>query len=190
MKDLVRVLEQYNIPFVTLFDKLYKKGDAIERLHDHMMVEERYYNNMEKQWRKQMRCEHVQFVKEFPDKVFVRKAQKRYRKMLQDRLYRKYKNITDPKERKKIEREIKNLENDTYITKIDIERAKQFPMDQIIEINRGGFAQCVAHDDTQPSMFCKNNFAHCFVCAYTGDTIDVYMQVHGCSFGEAVRSLI
>lgn len=75
------------------------------------------------------------------------------------------------------------------ITESKIARAKEYPLDKIIEINRAGFARCIWHNDKNPSMFCKNNFAHCFSCGKSGDTIEVIMKLQGISFKEAVLKL-
>ena len=75
------------------------------------------------------------------------------------------------------------------ITEAKVIRAKEYPLDKIIDINRAGFAKCVWHSDKNPSMFCKKNFAHCFSCNKSGDTIAVIMQLEGLTFKEAVLKL-
>ncbi len=74
------------------------------------------------------------------------------------------------------------------ITPDMIERAKEYPIDNLID-TRAGFALCLFHEDRHPSMFVKNNFAHCFSCGKTADTIDVYRKLHGATFPEAIRAL-
>ncbi len=74
------------------------------------------------------------------------------------------------------------------ITPEMIERAKEYPIDSLIDTRRG-FSLCLFHNDTRPSMYTKNNFAHCFSCGKTADTIDVYREIHGTTFPEAVRAL-
>lgn len=68
-------------------------------------------------------------------------------------------------------------------------RAKEYPLERLVEVNNQGFACCIWHDDKNPSMYCKKNYAHCFSCGKTGDTIDVYMELYNCSFQEAVKAL-
>ena len=80
-----------------------------------------------------------------------------------------------------------NPEN--VITADMIQKAKEFPLNQIIEINRQGFAKCIWHEDKNPSMFCKKNFAHCFTCDNSGDTIAVLMKRKNMGFREAVLKL-
>jgi len=69
-----------------------------------------------------------------------------------------------------------------------IARAKEYPMENLVEVSRG-MALCLWHDDHNPSMLVKNNFAHCFSCHRTADVIDVYRILHGATFPEAVKAL-
>jgi hypothetical protein len=78
--------------------------------------------------------------------------------------------------------------NRDYITPDMIERAKEYPIDTLID-TRTGFALCLYHSDRKPSMYVKNNFAHCFSCGKTADTIDVYRKLYGATFPDAVRAL-
>lgn len=71
-----------------------------------------------------------------------------------------------------------------------IERAKSYPINQIIKVDRWGKALCPFHDDKNPSMHVyKDNHAYCFVCETRADSIAVYRQVHSCSFVDAVKFL-
>ena len=72
-----------------------------------------------------------------------------------------------------------------------IARAREYPIRDLVETNSRGYALCVnpEHDDHSPSMWTKNNFAHCFSCNWTGDSIDVAMKVYGVTFREAVEKL-
>lgn len=73
------------------------------------------------------------------------------------------------------------------INSIDIQRARDYPLSQLLEINKYGYAKCINHEpDEHPSMYCKNNYAYCFTCGYSGDVIDVAMKVNGIGFVEAV----
>lgn len=75
------------------------------------------------------------------------------------------------------------------ITEDMIAAAKRYPIEQLIEVNRQGFAKCIWHTDSHPSMFCKKGFVHCFVCNKSGDAIEVAMVKEGLSFREAVERL-
>lgn len=76
------------------------------------------------------------------------------------------------------------------ITDEDIERAKQYPIDNLLEFKRNK-GLCLWHDDRNPSMhfYRKDNQVYCFSCSQGGDVIDVYMQLHGENFVEAVKEL-
>lgn len=78
--------------------------------------------------------------------------------------------------------------NENIITPDMVERAKDYPIENLIDTRRG-FALCCFHQDKNPSMYIKNNFAHCFSCGKTADTIDVYRQLYGATFPEAVKAL-
>jgi hypothetical protein len=73
---------------------------------------------------------------------------------------------------------------------LDIEKAKQVPVNNFIQF-RGGFARCLWHNDKNPSMhyYKKLNRVKCFSCGKGGDVIDVVQKLHSCSFEEAVRRL-
>ena len=75
------------------------------------------------------------------------------------------------------------------ITEAKVIRAKEYPLDKLIEVNRAGFARCIWHSDNKPSMFCRKNFVHCFSCGESGDTIAVMMKIQGLTFKEAVIKL-
>lgn len=71
----------------------------------------------------------------------------------------------------------------------DIRRAKDHPIENLIEVKRG-MARCPFHDDKRPSMSVKNNLAHCFSCQRTWDSIAVSMKLEGLDFVTAVRRLL
>lgn len=75
------------------------------------------------------------------------------------------------------------------LTQDMIEMAKEYPINQIIEVNKKNFALCPFHQDTHPSLYCKNNFYHCFSCGASGSTIDLYMKLHNVDFKQAVKFL-
>jgi len=84
---------------------------------------------------------------------------------------------------------LKNKQEHGGITKEQIEKAKQYPIEDLIKVNNKGFALCINHSDRIPSMFCKNGFAYCFVCNFNADAIDIYRKVYNKSFVEAVKFL-
>lgn len=76
------------------------------------------------------------------------------------------------------------------ITDDMIERARRYPIENLIDIKRG-MTNCISgtHRDKSPSMDARNNFCYCHACGYHADAIDVYMKLHGATFHEAVRAL-
>jgi hypothetical protein len=74
------------------------------------------------------------------------------------------------------------------ITEVMIERAKQFPFQNLIEIKRN-FTTCPFHSDRKPSFYIKNNWGYCFGCGWHGDTIKFLMEKEGLTFREAIKYL-
>lgn len=74
---------------------------------------------------------------------------------------------------------------------LDVERARQVPIDSLIEFNRANFAKCLWHSERTPSMkyYPKDNRVYCFGCNKRGDVIDVMMSITNSSFKEAVQKL-
>jgi len=75
------------------------------------------------------------------------------------------------------------------VTPQQIEMAKACPWDQLIEVDRAGFAKCPFHDDSSPSLYTRRGFAHCFSCSWSGDTIKFVMETQGLDFRQAVKHL-
>lgn len=75
------------------------------------------------------------------------------------------------------------------ITPDMVERAREYPIDRLVEVDTRGFARCVNHDEKSASMFTRKNFAHCFGCNYHADVIDLYRKITGAGFQEAVKFL-
>ena len=75
------------------------------------------------------------------------------------------------------------------ITPAMIERAREYPLTEILHVDGRSLIKCLEHDEKTPSMSVKNNFAYCFGCGYNADSISVYRKVNGVSFKEAVISL-
>lgn len=161
--------------YVKLFDGNPSLAKYMREVDDWWLGEVR---NGEKAWRKsrqQTRADISAFIAE--NKEFAKTARE---------LYLDEKEITATGKdlaRIKAEREGRGITDEM------IERANEFPIEEVVEVDKSHYALCVAHDDTNPSMWCKNNFAHCFSCGYTSSVIGVYMKVNNCSFMEAVRKL-
>ncbi len=73
-----------------------------------------------------------------------------------------------------------------------IDKAKAHPIDNLIEFNGHGFAKCLWHEDSTPSMHYHKdmNRVKCFGCSFYGDAIDVYQKLKGCSVKEAIDALM
>lgn len=81
------------------------------------------------------------------------------------------------------------------ITESDIIRAKEYPMESLIEFNSAGKAHCIFPDHTDdhtPSLtlYRKTNTVYCFGCHKSADTIAIHQALHGSDFINAVRALI
>jgi len=81
-------------------------------------------------------------------------------------------------------------------TKLDIEKAKSVPIEDIIDIplKRQGkilVGHCPFHEDKHPSfvVYPDSNRYHCFGCGQSGSVIDYVMQRYNLTFKEAVRWL-
>lgn len=83
-------------------------------------------------------------------------------------------------------------ENRNKITDQDIQRAKQIPISNFLQINRSGFAFCPFHKETQGSLkvYEKQNTWYCFSCQKGGDCVDLIMNMQNKSFLESIKFLI
>lgn len=77
------------------------------------------------------------------------------------------------------------------ITDEMVEAARSFPVNQLIDFNRSGFALAWCHPDRTPSLrhFKQANRAYCFPCQKSFDSIAILMDRDGRTFQEAVREL-
>lgn len=98
--------------------------------------------------------------------------------------------------KEKLETLLKRLAKKTtpvgHITDADIDRARDYRIDALLDFNSAGFCKCIFHNEDTASLKYKKdlNYVHCFgSCAKTYDSISVYMQLYNVSFVEAVRAL-
>jgi len=75
------------------------------------------------------------------------------------------------------------------ITEEQIQKAKEYPFENLIEVSRNHFALCPFHSEKNASFHIKNNRGHCFGCNWHGDTIKFLMDRDNLSFKEAVEFL-
>ena len=80
--------------------------------------------------------------------------------------------------------------SDGKITDADIAKAKEFPINQLLEFKRG-FTHCIWHNDINPSMYYyeKSNKVYCFSCSKNADVIDVVQKLKGYSFIQTINFL-
>lgn len=96
--------------------------------------------------------------------------------------------------KKNSETEIKK-QNQTKLRKriaAGLERAKQYPIPELLKLDSSGATQCLWHAETKASLYYykNSNKLWCFGgCGRGYDSIDVYQKIHGVSFIEAVKAL-
>jgi hypothetical protein len=94
-----------------------------------------------------------------------------------------------------LQREIIFLKPSTNVSKSEvtdtmIQKAREYPIETILPNPiRRNVTNCIAHDDTHPSMGIKNNRVRCFSCGFSGDAISVYMYLNNADFKTAVKEL-
>lgn len=78
------------------------------------------------------------------------------------------------------------------ITDEDIEKAKEYPIENLIELDARGKAIAWCHDDKNASMtlWKGKNKVRCWACSKTYNPIDILVERDGLSFIEAVKRLI
>jgi len=71
------------------------------------------------------------------------------------------------------------------------ERAKAFPIENLVQVNRMGWAKCPFHTEKDPSFKInkKKNLWFCFGGCGGGDSISLVMKLNNYSFKEAVEKL-
>lgn len=90
-----------------------------------------------------------------------------------------------------IELNFKNTQKGNRITQTDIERARAYPIENLLHDIRNDKTHCISgtHEDKHPSMDIRNNFAYCYSCGWHGDVIAVYMKINDTDFTSAVKAL-
>jgi len=73
----------------------------------------------------------------------------------------------------------------------DLQRAKNYPITNLIKFGRNHKACCIWHSETGASLhyYSKTNRVFCFGCSKGGDAVDVYMALNNCDFKEAIKFL-
>ena len=181
-----------------------------------MFAKQKYFDNLKKEHLRKLKTELRGFVTEetLESPVFAKKARQRFlRKRILDlvekiidlkKTVRNKKagvlrflandNIKEiAKDLKRAVWEYKNTFNTKQTKTIDdtmIERAKEYPMGELVEIKKNKFL-CPWHDDHNPSChyYEKSNTCYCHACHNGGDVIDLYQQISKVDFPIAVKNL-
>lgn len=199
ISELVLMAREYD-GWLGVVEKVYGKevADACE-LYDDALIEgealaEQYYYETERQ---KVAEQMKEWLAEKESVEFTLLCSERRKEELDDLIKKATKKLEEKMEhrgdvevKKKMLEDIKRLEKiqKSEISPSQIEQARNYPIDQIIHVERG-MARCISHDERNPSMNCKNNFVYCHSCGYHADAIGVYMKVKGCGFVEAVNTL-
>lgn len=72
-----------------------------------------------------------------------------------------------------------------------LERAKQYPIEELIKFDRQRNAKCIWHNEKTASMHLySDNHVYCFGCSKGDDAVGVFQTLHNLSFDEAVNRLV
>lgn len=74
----------------------------------------------------------------------------------------------------------------------DIQTAKSYPIQNLIEFNYSGFTKCLWHEQKEHESLHldkRRNKVHCFSCGADKDSIDVYQKLTGASLQESIKFL-
>lgn len=104
-------------------------------------------------------------------------------------LLREAKYLVKQLESIKKEREARESNRKDEITPEMVYRAREYPIEQIVRLERNGRAKCVFHGGEDGNMDIRKNFAYCYVCNSSGDSIKIYMQVNDVNFKQAVLAM-
>ena len=74
----------------------------------------------------------------------------------------------------------------------DIERAREYPIDNLLHFNGQKKCKCIWHKEKTDSLtyYPETNTVFCFGCGKSGDSIDVAQQLWGCDFLSAIKKLM
>lgn len=75
------------------------------------------------------------------------------------------------------------------ITEAEIIRAREVPLEELVELDRTKHMVCPFHDDKKPSMWVKNGYGWCFSCGAWCDSIRYLVDVKKFAFVDAVKRL-
>jgi len=82
------------------------------------------------------------------------------------------------------------IEQKDMITDEMIEKAREYPIENLVEVNKIGRAKCPECAIEGHNMDIRNNFGYCYKCNSNFNSLDIYIVLNpGISFREAVLSL-
>lgn len=83
-----------------------------------------------------------------------------------------------------------SFKREVYTGDDEIERAKTYPIEQLIQFGKDKKAKCIWHNEKSGSLHLYDtNKVFCFGCSKGGDAIDVYMTLNNATFKEAIEYL-
>lgn len=164
-----------------IFDFLDERNRVIAEISDH------YFKHEWPKVQKQL----AEFRDEIPEKE-RREMRRRYLLESIDMTKKQYLKTQDQSLAKKLKKllfEAKvHLGSVKGITDEQILSARNYPLSELIG-SKNLYALCPFHKEKTPSLYLKNNFYYCYGCGVKGDSIDLYMHLHGVSFSRAVTAL-
>lgn len=140
-------------------------------------------------------------LKEFEqeiDEKWRKRARKRYLRAILQEMADNDPNVTKNPKYRGLFYEYEALRKGKKQDSIDehaVRQAKEFPIQDLLpeQPNRAGFIRCPFHSEDTPSckIYTHQNRWHCFgACGKGGDVLDLYMELYGTNFIEAVKGLL
>lgn len=82
------------------------------------------------------------------------------------------------------------FQREVYSGDDEIEKAKTYPIEQLLQFGKDHKAKCIWHNENSGSLHLyPTNKVYCFGCSKGGDAVDVYMTIHNATFTEAIKYL-
>jgi len=195
-KELIKHTDHVHCWLANVYD-IY--GDAMGDETETLSCElDDMYHQLEKQYkleRPEVFAKIQELIKE--NEEFKKECQSRREKEVEEDLKIKEARLEylsgiwgSVEEKRRLIKEVETISKrlSSGITDEMIDKAKLYPIEKLIEVNKG-FALCPFHDDKNPSFYVKNGYGYCFSCNKNASPIDICMEVKGYSFKDAVKFL-
>jgi hypothetical protein len=212
-EELRHIIEVYQHPIYDLKLGSYSPDQLIEGIHElGIMSAEEIYNIMLSNHDNLM---YIDMIKEINNKNIHFRDRFKIERGLTKSEYKKI--LKDTQEQINILLEksrngpsiLHDLEREDYIIKknkikkiieftgnrdseeLNIQKAKQHPIENLLDFNNIGWTLCLWHQDGTPSLKIdkRRNKCHCFACGVDKDAIDVYQQLNNVDFITATKAL-